>query len=124
MASMGELMLKAKESAMLAYAPYSDYKVGAALETEDGQIISGCNIENASLGLAVCAERVAIFKAVSEGKKPVKIAIWTDKGAPPCGACRQVMYEHNPDMIIVYGNDAGYKGKQLSELLPYAFSRQ
>lgn len=109
-----------------AYVPYSNFPVGAALVTKDGEFFSGCNIENASYGLANCAERTAIFKAVSEGKKEFDYLVVTgDTDGPisPCGACRQVMVEFcEPDMPVLLTNK---KGKQLSttvkELLPGAF---
>lgn len=113
-----------------AYAPYSGYKVGAALLTTDGKVYTGCNIENASYTPTVCAERTAIFKAVSEGERDfAMLAVCGGKdgqitGAfPPCGVCRQVMAEFCPkDMpiLIVSGEDA-YTAVSLGELLPYAF---
>jgi cytidine deaminase len=91
-----------------AYAPYSRFPVGAALLLRDGRIVTGCNVENASYGLAVCAERNAVFKAVSEGDRDfVAIAVTAreGRGAPPCGSCRQVLHEFAPD-IRVYWRDA------------------
>lgn len=108
-----------------AYAPYSKFKVGAALEAENGKIYTGCNIENASYGITVCAERVALVKAVSEGVKKFKrIAVVANskKPCPPCGICRQALYEFAPKMEIIMAN---LKGKMMSEnisrLLAHAF---
>ena len=108
-----------------AYAPYSNFKVGAAVMGASGRIYSGCNVENASYGLSVCAERVAIFKAVSEGETEIKaIAIANSTGKPafPCGACRQVMAEFAPDGMEIYlVSDEGVEKYMLAELLPHAF---
>ena len=108
-----------------AYAPFSDFRVGAALETDDGQIIAGCNVESASYGLTVCAERVAIWKAISEGKRKIKhIAVVADTEdlTPPCGVCRQIIWEFGGDIPVVLAN---LKGKvetvQMKDLLPRAF---
>lgn len=110
----------------MAYVPYSKFPVGASLVTKDGEFFSGCNIENASYGLANCAERTAIFKAVSEGKKEFDYIVVTgDTDGPisPCGACRQVMAEFcEPDMPVLLTNRKGYKHETtISELLPGAF---
>ena len=108
-----------------AVAPYSNFKVGAAIESLDGSIAAGCNIECASFGLTVCAERVALFKAVSDGSRRFgRIAIVTD--APtltaPCGACRQVLWELAGDIQIIMRNMSGdMASMRLSELLPYPF---
>ena len=108
-----------------AHAPFSRFKVGAALETIGGAIITGCNIENASYGLTMCAERVAMFKALSEGHRAfVRIAIVTDTDAPtpPCGACRQVLWEFGADLEIVLANLTGEQGThRLKDLLPLPF---
>ena len=91
-----------------AYAPYSDFPVGAAILLSDGRVVTGCNVENASYGLAVCAERNAVFKAVSEGRRDfvaVAVTAREGRGAPPCGSCRQVLHEFAPD-ILVYWRDA------------------
>lgn len=122
-----ELIKEAKIAREKAYAPYSKFKVGAALLTADGKVYHGCNIENASFGLTNCAERTAIFKALSEGEKNFSLlAVVADTEGPisPCGACRQVILEHCPkDMKIVLTN---LKGDILTmfvkDLLPYAFS--
>jgi cytidine deaminase len=105
-----ELLEAAQRARESAYAPYSRFKVGAAVWTESGQIFTGCNIENASYGLSICAERVAIFTAIAAGEtKIVAIAIVTDAPAPstPCGACRQVLAEFAPDSAVITGNLAG-----------------
>ncbi|MBA2873337.1 cytidine deaminase [Thermaerobacillus caldiproteolyticus] len=110
-----------------AYVPYSRFQVGAAILTKEGKIYKGCNIENASYGLTNCAERTAIFKAVSEGqKKFAMMAIVADTDGPvsPCGACRQVIAEFcDPDMPIILANLKGnIQETTVKELLPFAFS--
>lgn len=110
-----------------ALAPFSKFLVGAALETADGRVFTGCNIENASYGLTICAERVAIFKAISEGEKirtfrRMAVAAETDTLTPPCGACRQLLWEFCGDMELILVNTAGKSETcRLSELLPRAF---
>lgn len=117
--------IKARE---LAYAPYSEFKVGAAVITEENQIYSGCNIENVSYGATNCAERTAIFKAVSEGHRKIKaVAVIGDTEGYtfPCGICRQVINEFAADKnidIIIIKNENEYLIKTLEELLPGAFS--
>ena len=108
-----------------AYAPFSEFRVGAALETEDGEIISGCNVESASYGLTVCAERVAIWKAISQGKRKIKhiaVVADTEELTPPCGVCRQIIWEFGGDIPVILAN---LKGKtevvQMKDLLPRAF---
>lgn len=116
-----EMALKAKE---YAYSPYSNFKVGAAVLTSDGMVFLGNNIENASYGATICAERVAIFKAVSEAKKNiVKLAIASDTNdlTYPCGICRQVISEFMPDGEIILGNESEIKVYRVSELLPHTF---
>lgn len=109
-----------------AYAPYSVYQVGAAALASDGRVFSGCNVENASYGLTCCAERTAIFKAVSEGAKRIRaVAIVLKGGTPcaPCGACRQVIFEFGPEAEVIMAN-AGSKGFErfpIRSLLPRAF---
>ncbi len=108
-----------------AYAPYSGYKVGAALLAASGRIFTGCNVESAAYPTSMCAERVAIFKAVSEGEqKFVALAVVTANGGTPCGACRQVMAEFGLDMIVLIADAQGNLKQQitLSELLPGAFT--
>lgn len=120
-----ELINLAKKASENAYSPYSKLRVGAALLTEDNQVFLGCNIENASYGLSICAERVAVFNAVSNGKRKFKkIAIITSerKGIMPCGACRQVLSEFNDDIEIITVDSEGNLVKyKLSNLLPYSF---
>jgi cytidine deaminase len=126
---MKKLLEEAKKAREFAYVPYSRFPVGAALLCEDGEVIYGCNIENASYGLTNCAERTALFKAISEGKtKFTAIAVVADTPGPvsPCGACRQVLAEHcPPDMKVILGN---LKGETLEttvkDLLPGAFGRE
>jgi cytidine deaminase len=108
-----------------AYAPFSNFRVGSALETDDGEVITGCNVESASYGLTVCAERVAIWKAISRGKRKIKhIAVVADTEdlTPPCGVCRQIIWEFGGDIPVILAN---LKGKtetvQMKELLPRAF---
>jgi cytidine deaminase len=118
------LIQMACEARKKAYAPYSHYLVGSALLTSEGQIFQGSNIENASYGLACCSERVALFKAVSEGITDfVAIAIVTKDGGSPCGACRQVLNEFNPNLVVLIGNENCHLLKEttLSTLLPDAF---
>jgi cytidine deaminase len=115
----------AKEAATKSYSPYSKAKVGAALITEDNSKYSGCNVENSSYGGTVCAERVAIWKAVSEGHKKLKhIYVYTDAGWPPCGMCLQVMAEFSSlDLEITIGDKNGKeKTLKLADLLPLAFT--
>ena len=106
-----------------AYAPYSNYKVGAALLTTNGNIFVGCNVENASYGPSMCAERVAVFKAVSEGYKTFEaIAVVTVNGGTPCGVCRQVLREFAPNLIVVVSDvDSNHQVFTLADLLPHSF---
>jgi cytidine deaminase len=107
-----------------AFAPYSHFRVGAAMEDAAGRVHTGCNVENATLGLTICAERVAVFKAISEGVKPgefrrVAIAADTDILTPPCGACRQILWEFCGDLEILMGNLHGQTETfRLKELFP------
>lgn len=121
-----ELLEIAKQAMQYAYAPYSHFKVGAALVTDTGHIYTGCNIENASYGAANCAERTAIFKAVSQGERHIQeIAIVSDAGKPafPCGICRQVLSEFmDEDGIIILEIEKNPQKFRLKELLPYSFS--
>jgi cytidine deaminase len=108
-----------------AHATYSGFKVGAALETTTGDIITGCNVENATYGLTICAERVAMFKALSEGhRKFRRVAVVADTEAPtpPCGACRQILWEFGGDLEVVLANLERETGRhQLKDLLPLPF---
>jgi len=108
-----------------AYAPYSNYPVGAALRTRSGRLYTGVNVENAAYPQTMCAERVAIFKAVSEGEKEFEvITVVTDNGGSPCGGCRQVMAEFGLDTIVILadGNGKLVKETTVKELLPDAFT--
>jgi cytidine deaminase len=120
------LVTAARDARLRAWAPYSGFKVGAALETADGQIITGCNIENASYGLTVCAERVALFKALSDGHtRFVRIAVVADTEGPtpPCGACRQVLWEFGPDLEVILANLSAITARHpMAALLPHAFT--
>ncbi len=107
-----------------AYVPYSKYQVGAAVLTESGRVYDGVNIENAAYPVTVCAERVAIFKAVSNGEKEFQaIAVVTKNGGMPCGSCRQVMAEFSPGMLVIVAdeNEVIKTEKKVSDLLPGAF---
>ncbi|GBC82372.1 Cytidine deaminase [bacterium HR10] len=120
-----ELIERATAARALAYAPYSEFAVGAAVLTADGRVFTGCNIENASYGLTICAERVALFKAVSEGARAFhRLAIVADTEAlvSPCGACRQVLWEFAPDLLIISANLKGrMRMRPLRDLLPEPF---
>jgi len=108
-----------------AYVPYSNYPVGAALRTKTGRIYTGVNVENAAYPQTMCAERVAIFKAISDGEKEFEvISVVTDNGGSPCGGCRQVMAEFALDMIVLMADGSGklIKETTVSELLPEAFT--
>jgi cytidine deaminase len=117
-----EAALRAREH---AHAPYSKFRVGAAVEDEHGNIYTGCNIENASFGLTICAERVAVFKAMSEGVRRfrrVAVAAETEVLTPPCGPCRQILWEFCGNVEITLVNPAGRTETfRTSELLPRAF---
>ena len=119
------LIAAARKARRLARADFSRFKVGAALETSDGVVVTGCNIENATYGLTMCAERVAMFKALSDGHRRFRrIAVVTDTRtpAPPCGACRQVLWEFGGDLEIVLANLRGATVRYaLSDLLPLPF---
>lgn len=119
-----KLIQTAIEARKWAYAPYSRYKVGAALLTTSGRIYDGVNVENAAYPTGMCAERVAVFKAVSEGEQAFEaIAVATTNGATPCGACRQVLSEFGLDTLVIVANDQGEIVRQatVAELLPGAF---
>jgi cytidine deaminase len=118
-------MREAERARRQAYAPYSNFPVGAALLARDGTVVLGCNVENASYGLTVCAERNAVFQAVARGIGDfVAIAVTAreGKGAPPCGSCRQVLHEFAPKMRILWRDGRGKLVESpLDELLPHAF---
>lgn len=122
-----DLIDKAIAASEAAYCPYSHYKVGAAILTEDQDIISGCNVENASYGLAICAERTAAVKAVSNQQtKWQAIAVVTANGGSPCGACRQFLYEFNPQLTVIVSDKNKKKIQKycLSDLLVDGFGPQ
>ena len=119
---LSEAAIAAREH---AYAPFSKFRVGAALEDAGGGVHTGCNVENATYGLTLCAERVAVFKAISEGAREfrrIAIAADTDRLTPPCGACRQILWEFCGDIEIVLVNLHGASEKmQLKDLFPRPF---
>ena len=121
-----DLIAKAMEAREKAHAPYSHFAVGAALLGRSGRVYTGCNVENASYGLSICAERVAVFRAVSEGERDFEaIAVVTENGVTPCGACRQVLMEFGEDIqVIVADETGGYRVFGLQELLPEAFNSE
>ena len=118
-----ELIQKAIEMRKRAYAPYSNYRVGAAVETITGEIIGGCNVESSSYGLTCCAERVALFRAISEGYDKFKsLAVSTENGGMPCGACRQIIWDICKKIEVhICNNEERLKTINSSELLPDAF---
>lgn len=122
-----ELLNMARDAAQESYSPYSHFPVGAALECADGSVFTGCNVENAALGSTICAERTAICKAVSEGRRKfVRIAIYGEgeKYCLPCGACRQVMseFDFDGDMEVLCTRSGGrYVSYRLSQLMPHPF---
>jgi cytidine deaminase len=125
LSSSDRLIAAARAAREHAVATFSHFKVGAALEAEDGTIIGGCNVENATYGLTICAERVAMFKALSEGhRRFTRVAIVADTAepTPPCGACRQILWEFGGDLEVVLANLTDAKGAhQLRDLLPLPF---
>lgn len=123
--NLQELIDSAKKVREKAYAPFSNFLVGAAVRTKDGKIYTGCNVESASYGLTVCAERIAIWKAVSEGEREfecVAVVTDTEELTPPCGTCRQIIWEFCGDIPVTFSN---LKGKtetvMMKEILPRAF---
>lgn len=107
-----------------AYVPYSRYPVGAAVQTASGRIYDGVNVESAAYPTSICAERVAVFKAVSEGERQLEaVAVVTENGGMPCGACRQVLSEFGPEALVLIANDQGQilQTSTIKELLPGAF---
>ena len=123
-----EHLIEAARSAReRAYAPFSKFKVGAAVEDEDGRIYAGCNVESASYGLTMCAERIAVFRAISEGaSRLIRIAVVanTEQFTPPCGACRQILWEFLGDSELILVNLTGARQRlQVGELLPRPFDR-
>ena len=125
MSAVDELIAAALAARLKAHAPYSHFLVGAALESNEGRIFTGCNVESASYGLTICAERNAIFKAISEGVhgfRRIAVAAESPELTPPCGACRQVLRDHCDELEIILCNPRGEtKVFRLSELFPYPF---
>jgi cytidine deaminase len=114
----------ANEARRRAYAPYSNYQVGAALRTKSGRLFTGCNIENAAYPTSICAERVAVFKAVSDGEREFEvIAVVTSNGGSPCGGCRQVLAEFGLDTLVLIADSQGQLVQEttVAGLLPGAF---
>lgn len=121
-----QMIQLAREVRRHAYAPYSSYAVGACVQTPNGQLYTGCNVENASYGLSICAERTALFRAIAEGARHITaVAVVTPDGGTPCGACRQVLAEFTPNpetcLIWVATPDHIVGVYRLAELLPHAF---
>jgi cytidine deaminase len=119
------LIEQANEARRYAYAPYSNYPVGAALRTKSGRVFTGINVENAAYPTSMCAERTAVFKAVSEGEHEFDaIAVVTDNGGSPCGSCRQVLAEFGQDTIVLIANGEGelLQETTVKDLLPGAFT--
>ncbi len=125
MSASSPLVDAARRARENAVARFSNFKVGAALETADGSVITGCNVENATYGLTICAERVAMFKALSEGHRSfsrVAIVADTEDPTPPCGACRQILWEFGGDLEVILANLTHEKGvHRLKDLLPLPF---
>ncbi len=121
------LVAAARKARLNAHADYSNFKVGAALETSDGTIVTGCNIENSTYGLTICAERVAMFKALSEGHQKfrrIAVAFDTHAPTPPCGACRQILWEFAGDIEIILATLRKERSHhQLKDLLPLPFDK-
>ena len=122
---MNDLVAAATEARGRAFAPYSEFRVGAALRAEDGTVFTGCNVESASYGLTICAERVALVKGISEGRTrftAVAVVADTEHLSPPCGACRQLLWEFAPDATVTLANLAGLTAQYaMRELLPHGF---
>lgn len=122
-----KLIEAAKSAREKAFAPYSDFKVGAAILTKTGKLFTGCNVESAVYGATVCAERVAIWKAVSEGESEfteIAIVADTENLTPPCGICRQIIWEFCGDIPVIFANLKGkFETLQMKDLLPRAFDK-
>ncbi len=118
------LLARARAARERAYAPYSDYRVGAALLGRSGKIYGGCNVENAVYPLCTCAERVAVVKAVSEGEREfIALAVVTENGGAPCGSCRQTLREFGEHIVVLIADTSGaYRETTIAELLPDSFS--
>ena len=119
-----ELITSAITARKRAYAPYSEFQVGAALLGKSGRVYTGCNVENAAYGPSMCAERTAVFKAVSEGEREFEaIAVVTENGVSPCGTCRQVMMEFAPEMTVIIADTQGnVRRTVVRDLLPDGFT--
>ncbi len=118
------LIQSARKAKSFSQAKYSNFNVGAALETSEGEIFTGCNIESSSYGLTICAERVALTKALSEGKlnfRRMAIVGPNNDFCPPCGACRQLLYDYAADLVIILTDGKNIEQFPLAELLPHAF---
>ena len=128
MSGLDQLVAEARAARERALAPYSNFKVGAALLLADGRMVSGCNIENASYGLTMCAERVALYKALSEGHREFRaVAVVADAETPtaPCGPCRQLLWEYGGDIDVVLANPRTIvRTHRLRDLLPFPFDRE
>ncbi len=127
MSTLEALLKAAHQAQKRAYVPYSDYPVGAALETDDGHIFTGCNVENAAYPQSMCAERVAVFKAVSEGHRAIRrLVVVTEDGGTPCGGCRSVLAEFgDPETEVITVDRHGHQRRYtLGQLLPKAFEFQ
>jgi cytidine deaminase len=126
--SGSDLIAAARRAREFAHADFSHFKVGAALETSEGVVISGCNIENATYGLTICAERVAMFKALSEGHRQFRrivVVADTDAPTPPCGACRQILWEFGGDLEVILANLERETGRHaLRDLFPLPFDKR
>lgn len=122
-----QLVAKALDARENAFAPYSNFKVGAALLASNGKVYTGCNVENATYGLTVCAERVALWKALSEGErsfKQIAVASSSERPASPCGACRQLLWEFCGDIEVILASTQGFKEyRRLGALFPQPFDR-
>ncbi len=120
------LMNKARDASKMSYSPFSKFAVGAAVLAKSGTIYTGCNIENSSFGMTICAERCAIFKAISEGEKEISaVAIYSpnEDNCYPCGACRQVMFEFQgeDEILIITENNSALNIRKMSDFLPFGF---
>jgi len=125
LAASDALVAAARKARRRAVAPYSKFKVGAALETEDGTVIEGCNVENASYGLTMCAERVAMFSALAQGHRKfrrIAVVADTDAPTPPCGPCRQILWEFGGNLEVTLANLRSVTGThRMADLLPLPF---
>ncbi|MFQ5923160.1 MAG: cytidine deaminase [Anaerolineales bacterium] len=126
-ASVQDLIERAREARLRAYAPYSEYPVGAALLARSGQVFEGANVENAAYSTTMCAERIAAFTAVTQGERAIDaIAVVTENGGAPCGSCRQVLSEFGGDLLVIVADVDGkiHLEAKLKDLIPHAFGPQ